>query len=152
MTKRILILLVAMTILGLGAACTAAPGAVTVVEVEKEVIVEVTAVPGQIKEGGTLTIAIGGDMDNFDPQAMTLIIFSDMFRFQVYGSLAMINENLELVPDLAESWEIVDASTYIVKLREGVKFHNGREMTAEDVKFSFERVKDMAPTLGLVDI
>ena len=151
MTKRILILLAVMTILSLVAACTAAPGAVTVVEtveVVEEVDKEVTAVPGQIKEGGTLTIAIGGDMDNFDPQAMTLIIFSDMFRFQVYGSLARINENLELVPDLAESWEIVDASTYIVKLREGVKFHNGREMTAEDVKFSFERVKDMAPTLA----
>ena len=47
MTKRILILLAAMTILSLVAACTAAPGAVTVVEVEKEVIVEVRPFRGR---------------------------------------------------------------------------------------------------------
>ena len=50
---------------------------------------------------------------------------------------------------LATSWEMVDASTWIFKLRQGVKFHNrppvnGREMTAEDVKYSYELLKDKA--------
>jgi ABC-type transport system substrate-binding protein len=50
---------------------------------------------------------------------------------------------------LAESWEMVDPSTWIFHLRRGVKFHhrppvNGREMTAEDVKYSYELLKDKA--------
>lgn len=48
---------------------------------------------------------------------------------------------------LAESWEMVDPSTWIFRLRQGIKFHNrppvnGREMTAEDVKYSYELLKD----------
>ena len=48
---------------------------------------------------------------------------------------------------LATSWEMVNPSTWIFKLRQGVRFHNrppvnGREMTAEDVKYSYELLKD----------
>src|SRR5699024_3050268 len=44
------------------------------------------------------------------------------------------------IPDLAESWENVDETKWEFKLKEGVKFHNGDELTAEDVKFTLERV------------
>lgn len=46
----------------------------------------------------------------------------------------------EVVPELALSWETPDDTTYIFKIREGVKFHNGAPLTADDVVFSFNRV------------
>ncbi|GEL77765.1 ABC transporter substrate-binding protein [Tenuibacillus multivorans] len=59
---------------------------------------------------------------------------------QVYSGLVAFNENMEIVGDLASEWEQPDNQTYIFKLREGVTFHNGSEVTAEDVKYSFERI------------
>ncbi|MFD1018345.1 ABC transporter substrate-binding protein [Thalassobacillus hwangdonensis] len=59
---------------------------------------------------------------------------------QVYSGLVQFDENMEVQGDLAKDWEQPDESTYIFNLREGVTFHNGNEMTAEDVKYSFERI------------
>jgi peptide/nickel transport system substrate-binding protein len=63
------------------------------------------------------------------------------------------------VPDLAESWEIVDETTYVFKLREGVQFHNGEDLTASDVAFSFDRMleypsmeKYVEPLIESVDV
>ena len=59
---------------------------------------------------------------------------------QVFEGLVMYDENNELVGNLAESWEVSeDGLTYTIKLKPGVKFHNGRDMTAEDVKYSWDR-------------
>ncbi|MCG1027251.1 ABC transporter substrate-binding protein [Virgibacillus halodenitrificans] len=61
---------------------------------------------------------------------------------KVYEGLVTFNENMEVVGQLAKDWEQPDDNTYIFNLVEGVKFHNGNEMTAEDVKYSFERILD----------
>ena len=62
---------------------------------------------------------------------------------QVCEGLLNYDQNMNIVPWLAESWEISeDGRAYTFHLVKGVKFHNGREMTAEDVKFSFERILD----------
>lgn len=61
---------------------------------------------------------------------------------KIYNSLLKHDENMHLQSELALEWEQPDEVTYIFKLREGVLFHNGREMTAEDVKYSFERILD----------
>ncbi|MDQ2986170.1 MAG: ABC transporter substrate-binding protein [Armatimonadota bacterium] len=59
---------------------------------------------------------------------------------QMFEGLVMYDENNELVPNLAESWTVSnDGLTYVFKIKPGVKFHNGREMTAEDVKYSWDR-------------
>lgn len=55
-----------------------------------------------------------------------------------YDTLVMWDENLNIVPGLAESWENDEEGNYIFHLREGVKFHNGKEMTAADVKYSMD--------------
>ena len=60
----------------------------------------------------------------------------------LYNSLVRIDANLRVVPELAESIERPDALTYVVRLRHGVKFHNGRELTAEDVAYTFRSLID----------
>ncbi len=62
---------------------------------------------------------------------------------QVYEGLVGWDEKNECVPRLAEKWEIKDGGkTYVFHLKHGVKFHNGREMTADDFKWCFERTCD----------
>jgi oligopeptide transport system substrate-binding protein len=66
---------------------------------------------------------------------------------QVYEGLVRWSENNEIEPNLAEKWEVSeDGTTYTFHLKKGVKFHNGREVTAEDFKYSIERA--CAPKLA----
>ena len=60
----------------------------------------------------------------------------------LYNPLVRIDGNLRVVPELAESLEHPDELTYVVRLRRGVKFHNGRELTAEDVAYTFRSLID----------
>ena len=57
------------------------------------------------------------------------------------NALVKVNPNSEYVADLATSWEMVDATTYKFTLREGVKFSDGSDFTADDVVFTYETVK-----------
>lgn len=67
----------------------------------------------------------------------------------LYDSLTKLDENMNIVPNLAEKWEIApDGKTITMFLHKGVKFHNGKDMTADDVKFSFERI--MNPDTGAI--
>jgi len=59
---------------------------------------------------------------------------------QVYQGLVQWGPDSRVAPAIAESWEIKDnGTTYVFKIRKGAKFHNGREVKAEDCKWSFER-------------
>lgn len=61
----------------------------------------------------------------------------------IHDALINIDENYELVPELAESWEAAeDGLTYTFTLRQGVTFHDGSDFTAEDVKYTFEFYAD----------
>jgi peptide/nickel transport system substrate-binding protein len=60
----------------------------------------------------------------------------------LYNTLLKIDESLRIVPELAESLEHPDDLTYVVKLRRGVLFHNGRELTAPDVAYTFRSFLD----------
>lgn len=60
----------------------------------------------------------------------------------MYDGLLTRNSKMEVVPQLAESWKQIDATTYEFVIRKGVKFHDGSPMTAEDISFSFRRLID----------
>ena len=58
----------------------------------------------------------------------------------IFSGLVRLDHELEIVPDIAESWEkSPDGKTYIFQLRQGVRFHSGREVKAADFKYSWER-------------
>lgn len=61
----------------------------------------------------------------------------------VFDTLLKSGNKLEVEPSLAVSWKPVDDTTWEFKLREGVKFHDGSDFTAEDVKFSIERIPNV---------
>ncbi|MCY4624137.1 MAG: peptide ABC transporter substrate-binding protein [Chloroflexi bacterium] len=62
---------------------------------------------------------------------------------EVFSGLVALNTALQVTPDLAERWDVSDDGlTYTFHLRSDAKFHNGKPVTAEDVKYSFERATD----------
>lgn len=88
----------------------------------------------QVLKYGTDTWPAG-----FDPHTISAIAATRVFN-QVYETLIDFNPDMTFKGVLAESWENPDDVTYVFHLRQGVKFHNGREMTADDVVYSFQRV------------
>ena len=70
------------------------------------------------------------------------------FHHHLFDSLVDVDPEGRLIPALAESWKAVDDTTWEFKLRRGVKFHDGSEMTADDVLFSLERPTQIANSPG----
>jgi peptide/nickel transport system substrate-binding protein len=84
----------------------------------------------------------------FDPAETQGIITPYMVLYALHDALVKPMPGQALAPSLAESWSASeDAQTYEFVLRAGAKFHNGDEVTAEDVKFSFERYHGTASKL-----
>ncbi len=105
-----------------------------------------TVAGGTPKRGGLLKVAFSADPAGFDPvrgpSGMSHVVIE-----QVYSTLMSVDPDAVPYPDLAESYEISDDGlTYTFKLRNGVKFHSGDDLTAEDVKFTFDRLR--APDSG----
>ena len=62
---------------------------------------------------------------------------------KIFNGLVSLDENMEVVPDLAESWEVSeDGTVYTFHLRDGIKFQDGRPITAQDFKYTIERATD----------
>jgi peptide/nickel transport system substrate-binding protein len=84
----------------------------------------------------TLTIVQGADITTTDPFQVQAI---RGMHASLYDQLAVRDANFKIIPSLATSWENPDALTWVFKLRQGVKFHNGEPFTAASVKWTFER-------------
>jgi oligopeptide transport system substrate-binding protein len=92
--------------------------------------------------GGELRL-LGRDPITIDP-ACASDVDSANYIVEVFGGLVTIDRDLQIVPDIAERWDMSDDGTvYTFQLRRGVLFHNGdRQVTASDVKYSMERALD----------
>ena len=88
-----------------------------------------------------IVIASGYDIVTLDPHEAT-----DTYSIEaidmIYEQLVSVSNDGEYHSELAENWEISGDTQYVFHLRKGVRFHNGREMKAEDVVFSLERAKN----------
>jgi peptide/nickel transport system substrate-binding protein len=93
------------------------------------------------KRGGTIVVGNDDDAVGLDPH-LSFAFASSNFYEHAYTGLTRFNAKMEIEGDLATAWEIPSPTTYVFRLRKGVKFHNGREMTADDVKYSIDRVRD----------
>src|SRR5437763_12230485 len=97
------------------------------------------------KDGGTFTSARTTEATGLGPQlgpALSRSARSPM----MYNQLVRFEPDMTPVPELAESWQVSsDGLQWTFKLREGVKFHDGQELTSADVKFTFDRLFEKSP-------
>jgi ABC-type transport system substrate-binding protein len=94
------------------------------------------------KRGGTLVVGMSQDLPGLDPHPSTSTITYQVLSL-VYQGLVDFDRDLKIRPVLAESWKVSpNGKEWTFTLRKGVKFHNGRPLTAGDVKFSLDRILD----------
>ena len=97
---------------------------------------------GQPKQGGTFVAVGHQEVPTLSPDKAVGNVPTFVIQ-QLYNALVEVDENFEVEPVLAESYEISDDGlTYTFNLRQGVLFHDGEEFTAEDVKYTFEYYGD----------
>jgi peptide/nickel transport system substrate-binding protein/oligopeptide transport system substrate-binding protein len=98
---------------------------------------------GKSSSTKVLHLALNSDLSTLDP-AFCVDVDSGAVLTKIYNNLIRYNEKLEIVPDLAYKWIIsADGKTYTFYLSKGIKFHDGKMFSAEDVKKSFDRVLDI---------
>ncbi len=97
----------------------------------------------------TVTVATAAELGTFDPGYETMLVNVGTI-FNVFDPLVRRDalQDMEIVPALATSWEFIEPTKLRMELREGVKFHDGKEMTADDVVFTFSRLLEEALPLS----
>lgn len=96
----------------------------------------------QPKPGGTLRVAWEADVTGFDP-GFSRGIQAYYLKGNLFNPLVTVDENLNFVPELAESWETQEnGKVYVFHLRKGVKFHDGTDFNAEAVRWNIQWTTD----------
>lgn len=112
--------------------------------VETPATVETQAETQAASPRGGRLVRLYSDPPTLDPHVTTDSTSSGIGN-EVFGGLITINPKMELVGDLAESWDVSeDGLVYTFHLRKNAKFHNGKPVTSEDVRWSLERAADPA--------
>ena len=94
-----------------------------------------------------IVIALANSPTNLDP-GVGLDEASQKIHQLLYSSLVKIDRSLRVVPDLATRFDTNDYQTYIATIPPGVRFHDGREMTSDDVAYTFRRFLNPAFVSG----
>ena len=90
----------------------------------------------------TLNMGMRAGPESIDPHFSALGVHAEALK-HIFDPLVRSNNLLQLEPSLAVSWSAVEPKVWEFKLRKGVKFHDGSDFTAEDVKFSIERMPEV---------
>ena len=108
-----------------------------------------TLAPLSARADSTIRISANTPVRNLDPAKFSLGALEYNYALLVYSRLASFDADLNPIPDLAERWEASpDQKVWTFHLREGLKFHDGRELDAEDVLATYRRLAD--PAIGSV--
>jgi peptide/nickel transport system substrate-binding protein len=94
-----------------------------------------------------LTIAIGGSVTSLDPHFYNASPNNGLAT-HFFDRLTEMDSNAQLRPMLAESWKVIEPTLWEFKLRPGVKWHDGRDFTADDVAFTIERAPNVPNSPG----
>ncbi|MFI4925961.1 MAG: ABC transporter substrate-binding protein, partial [Vicinamibacteria bacterium] len=94
-----------------------------------------------------LKIAVAADVTSIDPHFFNLFPNNNIAE-HIFDKLVQMDADSRMIPGLATSWKALDATTWEFKLRRGVKFHDGSELTADDVEFSIDRVAKIPNSPG----
>ena len=92
------------------------------------------------QEDQTLTIGFEADVSSLDPGFADISV-NERVNSLIFDGLVEYGENNKIVPGIAYDWEVAeDGTAYTFHLQQGIEFHNGEILTAEDVKFTYERI------------
>ncbi len=111
------------------------------------------AAPSQpgARVGNVLRLSGGGDPPTLDP-ALAGDAESAVYVVEIFSGLVTLDQNLKVVPDIAEKWDVSDdRKTFTFTIRKDVKFHDGRPVTAQDFKYSIERAANPATASSTAD-
>ena len=102
--------------------------------------VSLGALPALSQPKDSVTLCMTLEPPILDPTQGAAQAIKEVTYGNIFEGLVALDRSGKIVPKLAESWSVsADALTYTFKLRAGVKYHDGAELTSADVKFSFDR-------------
>ena len=105
-------------------------------------VLSLVACSSNNRTAGYVHYRINNNPTTLDP-AMIVDVTGGLIAAKIFNGLVRLDENLEIIPDLAASWDVSrDRKTYTFHLRRDVRFTNSRTISAADVKYSFERILD----------
>ncbi|TDX49049.1 ABC transporter substrate-binding protein [Orenia marismortui] len=120
----------------------------------KDKVENVSQISEKDKYGGTFKGRVKSDPPTLDPAHSTDTTSSRIIR-NIFDGLVAFDKDLNVVPAIAKSWEVSeDSLTWTFNLNKGVKFHNGREVKADDFVYTFRRILDpktKSPRVWLFD-
>ena len=132
--KRLLVIILVVLFVGTGFLTGCAPPKPAETENEPDEIIDVGP-----RFGGTLKVALDGEPSFLDMHSTTATLTFEI-AMQIFEGLFTLNEGMDVIPMLAQDYSISeDGKRYTINLRKGIKFHNGKEMTAKDVIASLRR-------------